>query len=806
MNTNIKNWSSPAYQEFHKIINDEIALIVNQVDTRVKIFENNFVNEAAKFVRDFKYLVKEADESLDKITVLENENDRLLRAVCEEYKYDKISYDKAYNNMQQKMKWLQAQLGDLKDKIKDTPCVSDTLDPLSQKLEDENVENTKFENHTTVGKPFLQPLRNYYVVRQPNALKSERLKWVPPKVAESNDLLKQVTLNSAPSTRESKVVNNDKVIAPGMLWINPFKTFREEKYVPNKPVKASVRIKPITTSQPHFISQENVNSNSNGISSIRVESTARTKSLWLRSNTKNDRVPSTPKSSCVKNKEVEVEEHHRNLLLYMNKKHMSSECNNTKLAIRNDKSEVVCAMCMKCLITTNHDVCVLNYVNDMNSRDDNQSADVLNVANQKKHKQNIKKSKTLGSKERLASPKPRKPRTCLRWSPTGRMFDFSGKLIESSDYECESNSSKDLFMEMSALVNYHVVAILGYGDLQWETILITRVYFVEGLGHNLFSDGQFYDSDLEVAFRRNTCFVKNLEGVDLLKANRTTNLYTINLHEMAFASPICLLARATSTKSWLWHQRLSHLNFDTINDLAKMISSPVFQNSNIIKNIFVPHMSKEKSEKASRPPKHVPNLKHRLHLLHMDVCGQMRVEIINGKRYRLVIVDDYFRYTWVHFLRSKDEAPKVIKTFLKKIQVLLQAPVIINDHEDIGKLGAKGDIGFFIGYSANSCAYRIYNRRTKKIMEMMNVTFDELSAMAFEQCSSKPGLQSMTSGQISSGLAMYDDYIGGQPSAAPRTTPAIQNLHTPNASRTVEDSASTPTNSSSQAADIPNTS
>ncbi|GJW65446.1 putative ribonuclease H-like domain-containing protein, partial [Tanacetum coccineum] len=80
------------------------------------------------------------------------------------------------------------------------------------------------------------------------------------------------------------------------------------------------------------------------------------------------------------------------------------------------------------------------------------------------------------------------------------------------------------------------------------------------------------------------------------------------------------------------------------------------------------------------------------------------------------------------------------------------------------KLGAKGDIGFFIGYSANSCAYKVYNQRTKKIMETMNVTFDELSAMAFEQRSSKPGLQSMTSGQIT----MYDDYIGGQPSAAPK--------------------------------------
>ncbi|GJV65273.1 hypothetical protein Tco_1476101 [Tanacetum coccineum] len=153
--------------------------------------------------------------------------------------------------------------------------------------------------------------------------------------------------------------------------------------------------------------------------------------------------------------------------------------------------------------------------------------------------------------------------------------------------------------------------------------------------------------------------------------------------------------------------------------------------------------------------------------------------------------------------------------------------------EDIGKLGAKGDIGFFIGYSADSCAYRVYNRRTKKIMETMNVTFDELSVMAFEQSNSKPGLQSMTSGQISSGLdltyapstittqkptegeldllfeAMYDDYIGGQPSSAPRTALAAQApqvLQTPTATTTTADTAPTPTNSSSQATNFSNTS
>nr|GFC42750.1 putative RNA-directed DNA polymerase [Tanacetum cinerariifolium] len=153
-----------------------------------------------------------------------------------------------------------------------------------------------------------------------------------------------------------------------------------------------------------------------------------------------------------------------------------------------------------------------------------------------------------------------------------------------------------------------------------------------------------------------------------------------------------------------------------------------------------------------------------------------------------------------------------------------------NDREDIGKLGVKGDIGFFIGYSADSCAYRVYNRQTKKIMETMNVSFDELSAMAFEQSSSKPGLNSMTFGQISSGLdltyapstittqqpsegeldllfeAMYDDYIGGQPSATARTVLPVQEpqvRQSSTASTTLADTAPIPTNSSSLATNIP---
>ncbi|GKA12157.1 integrase, catalytic region, zinc finger, CCHC-type containing protein [Tanacetum coccineum] len=117
--------------------------------------------------------------------------------------------------------------------------------------------------------------------------------------------------------------------------------------------------------------------------------------------------------------------------------------------------------------------------------------------------------------------------------------------------------------------NDHLGAIMGYGDYVMGDSVISRVYYVEGLGHNLFSVGQFCDTDLEVAFRKHTCFVRDINGTDILKGSRSTNLYTIWIDEMMKSSPICLLSKASKSKSWLWHRRLNHLNFGTINDLAR---------------------------------------------------------------------------------------------------------------------------------------------------------------------------------------------------------------------------------------------
>ncbi|GKB34156.1 retrovirus-related pol polyprotein from transposon TNT 1-94 [Tanacetum coccineum] len=224
--------------------------------------------------------------------------------------------------------------------------------------------------------------------------------------------------------------------------------------------------------------------------------------------------------------------------------------------------------------------------------------------------------------------------------------------------------------------NDQFAPILGYGDLNQGNVMIKRVYYVEGLNHNLFSVGQFCDADLEVAFRKSTCFVRDLQGNDLLTGNRGSDLYTISLQETTSSTPICFMAKASPTQAWLWHRRLSHLNFDYITLLSKKDIVTGLPKLTYVKDQLCSSCEMSKAKRSSFKSKAVPSSKGRLNLLHMDLCGPMRVASINGKKYILVIVDDYSRYTWTLFLRSKDETPEVLKDFLTMIQRNLQAQVI----------------------------------------------------------------------------------------------------------------------------------
>nr|GEX27632.1 hypothetical protein [Tanacetum cinerariifolium] len=264
---------------------------------------------------------------------------------------------------------------------------------------------------------------------------------------------------------------------------------------------------------------------------------------------------------------------------------------------------------------------------------------------------------------------------------------------------------------------------------------IKKVYYIEGLGHNLFSVGQFCDKGLDVAFRKSTCFVRNEDGVDLLTGNRSSNLYTISLNEIASNSSSCLLAKASSFQSWLCHQCLSHLNFATINNLVK---------KNRVRGL--PKMKFEKDHLCSACEQGKIHRKHHkskaafasdkpLYLLHMVLYGPMRVENV---------------------------ASEVIIFFIKKSQVNLQFQVqrVRTDNgtefknktlaKFFNELKAKGDIIVFVGYSKEYVAFRIYNKRTRKIHESVNVNFDEISEMASKQFSLEPGLSKLNETKKSS--------------------------------------------------------
>ncbi|GKA44438.1 retrovirus-related pol polyprotein from transposon TNT 1-94 [Tanacetum coccineum] len=223
--------------------------------------------------------------------------------------------------------------------------------------------------------------------------------------------------------------------------------------------------------------------------------------------------------------------------------------------------------------------------------------------------------------------------------------------------------------------NDQIALILVYGDLVQANITIKRVYYVEGLNHNLFSVGQFCDADLEVAFQISTCYVRYLKENDLLTGSCGINFYSITLQDTSSPNLICLMAKATSSQAWLWHRRLSHLNFDSINLLSKndiVIGLPKLK---FIKDHLCSSCELGKAKRKSFETKNTPSSKRRLQLLHMDLCGPMRVESINGKKYVLVIVDDYSRYTWTHFLRSEYQKPEVFIDFLRLIQRGLHAQV-----------------------------------------------------------------------------------------------------------------------------------
>ncbi|GJY11534.1 retrovirus-related pol polyprotein from transposon TNT 1-94, partial [Tanacetum coccineum] len=660
-----------------------------------------------------------------------------------------------------------------------------------------------------------------------------------------------------------------------------------------------------THNTPAQVEHQKINStNAPGISSTGVKGASTASRSKPRSNTKKDRT--LPAKSALK----QVEAHSRMNKSNEKQKNRVDSSISYKRTVINSNSNTSCKTCNKCLISVNHDQCVVR------SETFVKQFPATKVCWVKQFKQVWKATgklfTTIGHQWRptgrllplgdqwpLTRNTPPKVLPTKQWKPTGRLLPLGRQcpsVVQIVLWYLDSGCSKHMTGDRSRLRNFvkkfigtvrfgndHFGTIMGYGDYVIGDSVISRVYYVEGLGHNLFSVDQFCDSDLEVTFRKHTCFVRDLDGVDLIKGSCGTNLYTISVEDMMRSSPICLLSKASKNKSWLWHRRLNHLNFGTLNDLARKDLVRGLPRLKFEKDHLCSACQLRKSRKATHKPKTINTIMKVLHTLHMDLCGPLRVQSINGKKYILVIVDDYSRFTWVKFLRSKDETPAFVINLLKQLQVGLnktvrfvrtdngtefvnkaltdyyesvsithektvlrtpqqnsvverrnctlveagrtmlifsKAPLFLwaeavatacytqnrslihtlhnktpyelvhdkkpdlsflhifralcyptNDIEDLGKLKAKADIGFFVGYAPNRKGYRIYNKRTRQIMETIYVTFDELTKQTAPVHSSPgPAPNLLTPGPISLGL------VPNPPPAAPYVPPTNKEL------------------------------
>ncbi|GJT69991.1 retrovirus-related pol polyprotein from transposon TNT 1-94 [Tanacetum coccineum] len=332
-------------------------------------------------------------------------------------------------------------------------------------------------------------------------------------------------------------------------------------------------------------------------------------------------------------------------------------------SLSNANSEILCATCNKSMFDGIHDKCLLDLVQNENNMPPKQTTShsaEIQIPEIKVYSRKPKNVKNIGSSKMakiVESKNANHSEPNHTWGSNATYIPPSSSLVMTGTVRFR---------------NDQIARIMGYGDYQLGKVIISRVYYVDGLGHNLFSVGQFCDADLEVAFRKNTCFIRNLEGVDLLSGSRDTNLYTISLDDMLKSSPICLLSKSSKTKSWLWHRRLSHLNFGTLNKLAKDGLARGIPRLKFQKDHLCSAYALGKSKKSSHQPKAEDTNQEKLYLLHMDLCGPMHVASINGKK---VYLSDSRRLLKIYQDNGAEFVNQTLREFYENVGISHQTSV-----------------------------------------------------------------------------------------------------------------------------------
>ncbi|GKB69461.1 retrovirus-related pol polyprotein from transposon TNT 1-94, partial [Tanacetum coccineum] len=628
----------------------------------------------------------------------------------------------------------------LKDQLQDKDIAISELKKLIEKMKGKSVE-TKFEKPSAIRQPNVFKSQRQSVLGKPSTFLDSLAKTDFSKSKSdttnnvSNDFSNPVTAQILPQNVKS-ILKNTNVIAPGIV------------------------------SRPQ-----------------------------LKSNRLEDRVMHNNSEG----KKQQVEDHRRNFN-FSNNKTFVTACNDS-LNAKTSNVNFVCVTCGKCVLNDNHDMCVLNYINGVNTRT---KQSIVVPISTREPKRTMNQSVATPLKKLPQNPLTRNLEAQLgsnisilvRHVDGGTLRshyeDINGNLrplVEIILFVVDSGCSNHMTRNLKLLSNIveqflgtlkfgydQIAPILGYGDLVQGNVTIKWVYYIEGLNHNLFSVGQFCDANLEVAFRKSTCYIRDLKGNDLLTSS--------------------------SSQAWLWHHRLLHLNFDTINLISKYDIVTGLPKLKFVKDHLCSSCELGKAKRKSFKTKTTPSSKKRLQILPVDLCGPMRVEIFNvrtdkGTKFLNKTLHVYFAQEGIEHQASTARTPEqngVVErrncTLVEAAQTMLSAAkvplffwaeaiatacfiqnhsliiprhektpyhiingrkssikffyifgmlcYIIRDGENLDKMKEKGDACIFVGYSTQSGAYRVYNKRRRVIGEAIHVNFDELTQMASDHVSSDP--------------------------------------------------------------------
>ncbi|GJW96672.1 retrovirus-related pol polyprotein from transposon TNT 1-94 [Tanacetum coccineum] len=705
----VSNQNAPSFDQLFEL--NELKAQSQEKDTVIKKLKERIKSLSGKMNED------KIKKDLEEIETINIKLDHRVSKLIAENEHLKQTYKQLYDSIKptrirSKEQSLKDDLRKLKGKaLVDNDVTKHTIDPemlkidvepITPKLLNKKTAHSAYIKHTQEEATVLRDLVEHVKSKYPldHSLESAcryakliqelltNISKTCPSINNTDGKLVAVT----PKNKDKRVRFTEPVTSSGNTIT---KTASTSNLVSNKPMLSSTGVKPSTSasgSQPS-------------------------------GNTKKDKIQQTP-SSTQKNK---VEAHPRKVKSSLKNKDCvvapkgTANVQHSKL---NANSELKCVKCNGCMLSDNHDLCVLDFINNVNARVKSKS---------------IKKS----SKRKVWKPTGKVfTNIGYIWRPTGRTFTIVGNACPLTRI---TTTTKVPLRKLTAL------------DNETSKPAVTLVYSQKPR-----------KSKTNVPASKS----KVLKSVSANKKEPSNNLYTLSLGDMMASSPICLLSKASKTKSWLWHRRLSHLNFGAINHLARHGLVRGLPKLKFEKDHLCSACAMGKSKKKPHKPKSEDTNQEKLYLLHMDLCGPMRVTSVNGKKYILVIVDDYSRFTWVKCLRSKDEALDFIIKFLKMIQVRLKQNGIIKRRNrtliEVARtmlIYVKAPLFLWAEAVATSCYtqnrydklnnlsfFHVFGALCYSTNDSENLDFDELTAMAFEHNSSGPAFPEMTPAIISLGL------------------------------------------------------